>query len=179
MLSINLYPPATAGRVRHLTDPLEEIKRMEVDLQAIINSLDDAIVSVDDAGAVAFLNEAAAKMFGCPVSGAIGQPVARFPALAEALAQVKLSELDFSNNLPKAVRRIEGREPTGETYPLEASVTCMAANGRRLYTAVIRDVSLPQQMEKVAYEARKTQAVGALAGGIAHDFNNILTAIIS
>ena len=152
---------------------------MELHLETIINSLDDAIVSVDGGFNVAFLNEAAAKMFQCDARSAVGQPAFNFPALDHVLAQIKLQELDFSNNLPKAVRRIEGREPTGESVPLEASVTCATVEGRKLYTAVIRDISLQQRMERVVYESRKTQAIGALAGGIAHDFNNILTAIIS
>jgi nitrogen-specific signal transduction histidine kinase/ActR/RegA family two-component response regulator len=62
---------------------------------------------------------------------------------------------------------------------MEAMVSCATVGGRRFYTAAIRDISLQQEMEKAVYEARKTQAIGALAGGIAHDFNNILTAIIS
>ncbi|MCI0538251.1 MAG: response regulator [Verrucomicrobiales bacterium] len=36
-----------------------------------------------------------------------------------------------------------------------------------------------EQTQEAVYQARKTQAIGALAAGLAHDFNNILTAILS
>jgi CheY-like chemotaxis protein len=62
---------------------------------------------------------------------------------------------------------------------MEASVSRVTLEARRVYLIVLRDLSALQQMEQAVYEARKTQALGALAGGIAHDFNNVLAAVIS
>ena len=150
---------------------------MDLQLESIIDSLDDAILSLDEPGRVLFLNEAAARAFRCDRALALGQPAQNFPALAEVVVQLKLTELPAGS--AKAVRSLSvpraGEEPT----PMEALVTGNVVHGRRFFTAVIRDVSLQQQMEKALYQSRKTQAIGALAGGIAHDFNNMLTAIIS
>ena len=77
---------------------------MELQLETIIHSVEDAILSVDDRSMVVFLNEAAARMFGCVRTAAVGQPVARFPALSAAVSQLKLNELNLDS--PKAVRRI-------------------------------------------------------------------------
>ena len=38
---------------------------MELQLETIIHSVEDAILSVDDHSTVVFLNNAAARMFGC------------------------------------------------------------------------------------------------------------------
>ena len=62
---------------------------------------------------------------------------------------------------------------------MEAMVTTTVVHGRRHFTAVIRDVSLQQQMQRALFQARKAEAIEALAGGIAHDFNNIFTGILS
>jgi len=47
---------------------------MELQLEAIINSLDDAIVSVDESARVVFLNDAAARVFRCERDQVVGQP---------------------------------------------------------------------------------------------------------
>ena len=152
---------------------------MEWQLETIIDSVEDAIVSVDDAYTLVFLNAAAKRAFACATAEP-GQAASRFPALADVIQQLKLGELHLSNEAATATRRLQAAAPTGhEAVPMEAVVSCADANGKRVYTAVIRDISMQQQMEKALYEARKMQAIGALAGGVAHDFNNILTAVIS
>jgi signal transduction histidine kinase len=78
-----------------------------------------------------------------------------------------------------AARRLDVRRPNGELLPVEALVSRLPRPGGEVRTVVLHDMSVQQQMEQALYEARKTQALGALAGGIAHDFNNILTAVIS
>jgi len=62
---------------------------------------------------------------------------------------------------------------------MEATVSHAFVDGKKLITAVMRDVTFQQQMEKAVYESRKTQALGSLASGIAHDFNNVLAVVIS
>ena len=152
---------------------------MEWQLETIIDSVEDAIVSVDDAYTLVFLNAAAKRAFACAPAEP-GQAASRFPALADAIKQLKLGELHLSNDAATATRRLHAAAATGnEVVAMEAVVSCADANGKRVYTAVIRDISMQQQMEKALYEARKMQAIGALAGGVAHDFNNILTAVIS
>src|SRR4030095_2310826 len=80
----------------------------------------------------------------------------------------------------QAARSLSLQSPgAAEPRLLGARVSAATRDGRTLYTAIIRDVTLQLQLEKAVYDARKMQAIGALAGGIAHDFNNILTAVIS
>src|SRR6266496_3094403 len=152
---------------------------MDLPLDRLLNSLDEAVLCVDDGSTILLLNEAAAKMLGCDCTQVAGQPLNRFPALMETVGQLFLGELSDSGAGSKVVRRWQVEREDGESAWMEATVSCIPFNGRRAYTAVIRDVSLRQRIEKAVYESRKTQALGALVGGIAHDFNNILTAVIS
>ena len=152
---------------------------MELQLSTIIDSLEDSIISVSEDLRVIFMNEAAAKAFECRREAVLQQPLDRFPLLWEVLQQLKLADLHLTGESPQAVRRIQGRRADGQVVPLEASITAAQAESGTVYTAVIRDISLPQQMERAVYQARKNQAIGSLASGIAHDFNNILTAVIS
>ncbi len=152
---------------------------MDLRLEAIINSVDDAIISVDEEQRVVFLNEPAARLFRCERSHAAGQPLAQFPELTDAWRQLNLDGAPLSEAVPRAVRRIQRRRTDADPTPLEAMLSGAVVNGKKIVTAVIRDIFLQQQMEAAVYQARKHQAIGALASGIAHDFNNILTAVIS
>ncbi|MFM1768329.1 MAG: hypothetical protein RJA22_858 [Verrucomicrobiota bacterium] len=151
-----------------------------MELDAILNSLDDAVLTVDDRGRVVFLNETAARLFGCPRADALGRPVSEFPALAEAVAQLNLAEITPEPGRDHAARSLR-LPPAGTPGPrlLGGRVSALHGEGHVFHTAILRDLTHQEQMEKAVYDARKMQAVGALAGGIAHDFNNILTAVIS
>lgn len=153
---------------------------MDVPLETLLDSIDDAVLSIDDGANIVFLNEAGARLFNCVPAVVIGQPAGTVPAIAAALAQL---ELDFANphSLPaRTVRRIQWPgATTGDDVPMEAVVSHVYIDGHRLITTVLRDVRYQQEMERAVYDARKTQALGALAGGIAHDFNNVLAAVIS
>ena len=151
---------------------------MDSQLNIILNSLEDAILVVDEKSTVVLLNEAAAKAFGCDHAGVIGKPAASTPALAEAVRQLKLDGLPSSGEREQATRWLT-IERGGGSVQMEAIVSCAMLDGGKVSVAVLRDGSARHQMEKAVYEARKTQALGALAGGIAHDFNNILAAVIS
>jgi len=151
---------------------------MDTPLNAILNSLEDAILGVDDHSNIALLNEAAAKLFGCNQAGVVGTPVRNVPAIAEVVRQLKLEELSLPTSAGKLTRRLLIHR-TVESSPMEATVSPVPFNGTNVFLAVIRDLSAQRQMEQAVYDARKTQALGALAGGIAHDFNNVLAAVIS
>jgi PAS domain S-box-containing protein len=152
---------------------------MDAPLNVILNSLEDGLLGVDDHSNIALLNEAAANAFGCDRAAAVGRPVAHVPAVAEVVRQLKLDELSKPDSPAKTTRRLLVNRNVGEPAPMEATVSAVHFNGRRVHLAIIRDLSAHQQMEQAVYDARKTQALGALAGGIAHDFNNVLAAVIS
>ena len=152
---------------------------MDLPLDTLFDSLEDAILCVDDRSTLFWLNEAAAKLFGCERARAAGQPLARFPTLVDALGQLRLGELSDSGTASKAVRRLQVKRPSGELVPLEATVSCLLLSGQRAYSALLRDIRLQQRLEKAVCESRQTQALGTLAGDIAHEFNNILTAVLS
>src|ERR1051325_6749662 len=152
---------------------------MQLPLETIINSLEDAVICVNERREVGFLNSAACKLFGCEGQRVIGQPVSKFPGMLAILGQLNLDEMHLSSASPKGARRLQGKKTDGEPFSLEALVTRVNAGGQSFFIVDIRDICLQQQMEKAFYQARKSQAISALTSGIAHDFKNVLTGISS
>jgi len=152
---------------------------MDAPLNVILNSLEDALLGVDDQSNIVLLNEAAATVFGCDRPAVVGLAVAKVPAVAEIVRQLKLDELSKLGCPARVTRRLLVSRNMAESVPMEATVSTVHLNGRKICLALIRDLSAQQRMEQAVYDARKTQALGALAGGIAHDFNNVLAAVIS
>jgi len=152
---------------------------MQLEPEIILDSLDDAVICVDDTLHVVFLNEAAQRLFDCEGQKAVGQPIDLYPKMEAILGQLDLRAMHLSADSPKGVRRLQGPKAGGESAALEAAVTCVASGGKTFYIVDIRDISPQQQMEKALYQSRKNQAMSALTSGIAHDFKNVLTVVIS
>src|SRR5687767_6638575 len=153
-------------------------RSMNLPLHAILNSIEDAILCLDDRLNILLLNEAAAQIFGCDAAQAAGQAASHYPALAEVVRQLNLSEVSTAGTASKAVRRVHLNRGD-ELTTLEAVVTSAFVDGKEFHTAVIRDVSVQQQMEAALFESRKTHAIGSLADGITLDFKSVLAAVIS
>jgi PAS domain S-box-containing protein len=145
------YLQATVARVlkARLTEKL--LAQSEVRLAAIISSVLDAVLTVDEYGCIDLCNPAAERMFHCRARTAINQPVrALLPAWPVDPAGLdKLA----AQTVPWEA---EGRRSDGQLFPVEVSVAFSEATGRRFWTVVARDVSerrkVQEQRERLLLE---------------------------
>src|SRR4026209_2186074 len=157
---------------------MDDHRTIELCLANIVDSVNDAIVSLDEDLRIVFLNGVAENLFGCTGATLLGQSVDKCKPLSDVIAQLKLTELTPAAGQTKAMRQLEGRRGAGEIFYMEAAVAGARINGLLYFTAIIRDVSQEYRIKRALYQSQKTQVVALLARGIAHDFNNILAAIL-
>lgn len=127
---------------RHLR---EAIHQAELRLDGIIEAAMDAIITIDEQERVVLYNRAAAKMFGTPVAGALGAPIERFiPQRFRANHHTHIRRFGETGT---TTRRMGGRtvlyalRADGSEFPIDASISQVEIDGRRLYTVILRDVT--------------------------------------
>jgi PAS domain S-box-containing protein len=117
----------------------------------IIHNASEAIISTDDAQTVVLANPSAAAMFATTVAQMQGSPLSRFirplPTLSPDSAIAH-----FGDGRGRAGRRatdyaVTGMRASGETFPLEGSVSSMVEAGKTIHTIILRDVTERQQVQ--------------------------------
>lgn len=118
-------------------------QRRDALLENIVQSSTDCILSVDAGGIIKTANPASSRLFNCPVSELIDQPIARFIALlAGDDTGARLGALHG------VIRECDVRTARGDVFPVEISVSRVlgsAAQGARddagvRFTAIVRDI---------------------------------------
>jgi PAS domain S-box-containing protein len=102
-------------------------------------------VSIDEDQRIVFLNQGAEQIFGYAAAEVIGERIEiLIPERFRAAHEEQVREFAAS---PVAARRmgergqISGRRKGGEIFPADASISRIEVGGRRIFTAVVRDVS--------------------------------------
>jgi PAS domain S-box-containing protein len=130
-----------------------------------VTSALDAIICFDEAGTITLFNSAAESMFGCPSAEAVSTPIARFFADEEqSLRELRLFAEDRDGQRPSkqapstSILELTAKRPSGELFPIEASVSLLKSRTDRTYTLILRDVS-----ERVRHEEMLKQQAVSLA----------------
>ena len=125
----------------------EMIALKDANLRAarILMVAEDGIVSVDAGQTIIFFNLAAERMFGYRAEEVLGQPLsmllpptsrAGHPAQVDGFREDKRASRMMGDR-----PEVRGCRRSGETFPLEATITKVMAAGALTFTAHLRDVT--------------------------------------
>ncbi len=139
----------------------------------------DAVVIMDSAGTIEWVNRAFSGLTGYSAQEAVGknprdlmksgsQDTAFYAEMWTTLLSGKVWKGELVN-----------RRKDGSLYTEEQTITPVLGAGGTLshFIAIKRDITARRDLELQYRQAQKMEGIGRLAGGVAHDLNNLLTVI--
>jgi PAS domain S-box-containing protein len=164
--------PSPGHTTAHLQEELQRVqlalaesRKNEQLLAGLIESAMDAIISVNERQCIVLFNPRAERMFGLPVADALGQSLDVL--LPEASRQKHAEHIrtfahtGVSNRYPMGPGCAHGRRANGELFPVEASISQINVQGRRLFTVILRDISQRMHDEQALHENEERLALFA------------------
>ena len=163
---------------------IENIEEQENDtkllLQSVLNTVGEAIISINHEGIIIVANQEAEKLWGYSHDNLIGKNLCDLMPEKYRDAHTKGMNRYMRDGNARVLNvriELEALHISGQTFPIEILISESSFNKDRIFTAALRDISSRKRDEKVLFEAHRTEALGQLTGGIAHDFNNLISII--
>jgi PAS domain S-box-containing protein len=158
-----------------------ERKRVEERLRSTLETVPEAIITIDERGLISSFSPAAERLFGYRAEEVVGRNVSMLmPAPHRERHDFYLARYRATGErrIIGIGREVEGLRKDGTIFPMELAVGEAHADGERFFTGFVRDLSARHKLEQELRQAQKMEAVGQLTGGVAHDFNNLLTVVL-
>jgi PAS domain S-box-containing protein len=134
-----------------------DVREGAAQLDAIVQSAMDAIITVDADQRIVVFNAAAEKVFGCHAADALGSVLDRFvPARFRAVHREHLERFARTGETGRRVglqTALWGLRTDGTEFPIEASISQASVGSRKLLTVILCDIG-----ERVKAEAESLRA---------------------
>jgi two-component system sensor kinase FixL len=173
---------------------ITSIKQAEIDLihsdafsDAIVNSVFDAVITINDEGLIQSFNNAAQKMFGYTLNEVkdknvkILMPEPYSDRHNEYLAQYIITN---ETHIIGTGRELVAKRKDGTTFPIHSTVSEIQSYKKKMFVGLIKDITHQRALEDEAIShieqmahADRLNALGEMAASIAHEINQPLTAI--
>jgi PAS domain S-box-containing protein len=120
------------------------LRSSEERFRSVSETANDAIVSADEQGRIAYLNDAAERIFGYRLEDALGEPLTMLmPERYHDGHRTGFARYMRTRQAKILGQTLElaGRRKDGSEFPLEVSIASWNASGRTFFTGVLRDVT--------------------------------------
>jgi len=161
----------------------------EARFRAVLDTIKDAMVVIDERGTIEAFSHSAERMFGYAAGEAIGRNVKiLMPSPYQERHDGYLSHYmeTGERRIIGIGRVITGLRKDGGSFPMELSVAEVMLEGRRIFTGFVRDLTGRQNAERevatlqaeLSHVARLNE-MGHMGSTLAHELNQPLTAIVN
>jgi PAS domain S-box-containing protein len=138
---------AVEARTRCMELSGQALAASEEQLQGIMRTAMDGIVTVNEDLQIVMFNDAAQVMFQIDRSQALGMSMLELMPEQSAHAHVgyirEFTAKGDQDRLMRPARPISGRRSNGDIFPIEASVSWLIGpDGKRLFTVIMRDITV-------------------------------------
>ena len=138
-----------------------ELQQNEARIRTILATAAEGILTFDEEGTVESFNQAAEQIFGTRAAEARGRNITEFLDFRFSIDEYRLLPADADDaealsasrrtTIAQAVRsrtqEVTGRRKDGSTLPVELSVSEVPLGERRIFTAIVRDVTERKRAE--------------------------------
>src|SRR5690606_27446496 len=133
-----------ALRVKQHQGALAELNEKEQEHRALLDNLNDCVISIDQAGTTRSANPAVGRMLGYQIDEVVGRNVsmlmtvedrARYRGFLRLQASRAGRSPAFDAHSVRAIHR------SGKAVPLELSISQYSAHGERFFIGTLRDLS--------------------------------------
>jgi PAS domain S-box-containing protein len=172
---------------------MEALRTSEFRFASIVDIAVDAIVSVDEDQLITLFNQGAERIFGYTATEVIGKPLdLLLPPDVHAVHREHIGQFARAGESARRMgerSEVRGRRKNGEIFPAEASISKFELGDRRVFTAVLRDITDRRAAEQErsrlldAERAARSAAEQALRtrdevlAVVSHDLRNPLSVI--
>ncbi|PWC60876.1 histidine kinase [Azospirillum sp. TSH7] len=177
---------ATITDVSEYVHTANALRLSEARNEAILDTAAEAILTIDEAGVLHSFNRAAEAMFGVAAGDLLWRPLDRLIPLTD-LREEGGVRLEFAPGQTTALiardRAVEAERADGTRFPVELSVSASEVEGRRLYTAILRDVTERRRTEAELLAAKDAaeaadRAKSTFIAAMSHELRTPLNAVI-
>jgi PAS domain S-box-containing protein len=120
-------------------------------LASIVGSAMDAIIAMDADQRIVLFNPGAERVFGCSASEAIGERLDRFlPERYRTTHRGHVAQFGITHTTARSMghlRPLAALRSNGQEFPIEATISQVAIDGRVYFAAIVRDISGRREAE--------------------------------
>jgi PAS domain S-box-containing protein len=181
----------TVSQLRALNDELarshEVVKSREAHLEAILATVPDAMVVIDERGLIQSFSATAERLFGWTAQDVQGRNVSMLmpaPYRQEHDGYLARYLTTGERRIIGLGRIVVGQRKEGTTFPMELAVGEVLLGGRRQFVGFVRDLSNRQENERLLHEVQsellhvsRLSTMGEMASALAHELNQPLSAM--
>ncbi|MBI3481025.1 MAG: diguanylate cyclase [Nitrosomonadales bacterium] len=144
--------------VTNLRQIKNDLERSQSQLQAIIHSVMDGIITIGESGEIQGFNPAAEQMFGYSQQEVLGKQLTMLMPEPDCSLHPEYIEQYVSSGTGSVLggrrREVVALRKNGEQFPMELSVSEMLFGGQRYFIGIVRDITERKQAEqKIAHLA--------------------------
>jgi len=171
---------------KHLRETSTALESQSERLRAILETVIDGIVTIDDTGIIKTFNPAAEKIFGYSIDEVFNQNVKML--MPEPYQSEHDGYLDsyHKTGIPKVIgigREVIGKRKDNSEFPMDLSISRMKVNGSTMFTGIVRDITERNEASDKIFKAMEeakiaNQTKTEFLSSMSHELRTPMNAIL-